>query len=281
MAVQLITDSSTDFTSEEAKALGLRHVPLTLVFGAEQYADAVDITPHEFYEKLVSSKDMPTTCQVTPGEFAQQIEQVIAQGDEAVVFTLSGKLSGTYQSAVIAAADYPDRVVVVDTENATIGGNILVRYALRLRDQGKSAREIGELLEQAKQKVRLYAVVDTLEYLKRGGRVSAAVAFAGSLLSIKPVLAVESGEVVIKGKARGNRQGNNMLKQMVEQGGGIDYDMPYALAYAGVSDENLKAFQADTASLWEGVQAPPVIHLGSVIGAHVGPGAVAVAFFEK
>ena len=282
MAVQFIIDSASDILPEEARELGLIHLPLTVLFGEETYRDAVDLTHEGFYEKLVESDVLPTTSQIPPGEFAAAYEKVVEAGDEAVVITLSGKLSGTHQSAVIAAEGYEDRIFVVDSENVTIGERILVQLGLVLRNQGLSAREIAARLDEEKKNIRLLALLDTLEYLKKGGRISAATAFAGGLLSIKPVIAVEDGLVAMKGKARGSKQGNNLLRQLVEECGGIDFQKPFALAYSGLSDKLLQKYIDDSGELWQGMaEFLPISTVGCTIGTHAGPGAVAVAFFAK
>ena len=282
MAVQFIIDSASDILPGEARELGLIHLPLTVLFGEETYRDAVDLTHEGFYEKLVENDVLPTTSQIPPGEFAAAYEKVVEAGDEAVVITLSGKLSGTHQSAVIAAEGYEDRIFVVDSENVTIGERILVQLGLVLRNQGLSAREIAARLDEEKKNIRLLALLDTLEYLKKGGRISAATAFAGGLLSIKPVIAVEDGLVAMKGKARGSKQGNNLLRQLVEECGGIDFQKPFALAYSGLSDKLLQKYIDDSGELWQGMaEFLPISTVGCTIGTHAGPGAVAVAFFAK
>ncbi|MBR5791595.1 MAG: DegV family protein [Ruminiclostridium sp.] len=282
MAVQFIIDSASDILPEEARELGLIHLPLTVLFGEEAYRDAVDLTHEGFYEKLVENDVLPTTSQIPPGDFAAAYEKVVEAGDEAVVITLSGKLSGTHQSAVIAAEGYEDRIFVVDSENVTIGERILVQLGLVLRNQGLSAREIAARLDEEKKNIRLLALLDTLEYLKKGGRISAATAFAGGLLSIKPVIAVEDGLVAMKGKARGSKQGNNLLRQLVEECGGIDFQKPFALAYSGLSDKLLQKYIDDSGELWQGMaEFLPISTVGCTIGTHAGPGAVAVAFFAK
>jgi DegV family protein with EDD domain len=282
MAVQFIIDSASDILPEEARTLGLVHLPLTVRFGDREYADSVDLSHRGFYEMLIESDTLPTTSQISPAVFQAAYERVIAKGDTAVVITLSSKLSGTYQSAVIAAQGHEGKVFVVDSENVTIGERLLILRGVALRDQGLSAADIAQTLNEEKHHIRLMALLDTLEYLKKGGRVSSAVAFAGGLLSIKPVVAVEEGQVVMAGKARGSKQGNNLLRELVTKCGGIDFTRPYALAYSGLSDDLLQKYIADSADLWEGqTQDLPISSVGCTIGTHVGPGAVAVAFFEK
>lgn len=282
MAVKIVIDSASDITPQQAQELGIIHLPLKVIFGQEEYEDAVNLSHREFYEKLIESDTLPTTCQIPPDTFDQAFRKITEVGDTCVALTISSKLSGTYQSAVIAAQEYPGKVFVVDTLNACIGERILALHALNLANAGHSAEAIAAELEERKRKIRLLALLDTLEYLKKGGRISKATALAGSLLSIKPVIAVENGEVVMVGKARGSRQGNNLLRELVDKCGGINFDLPYCLAYTGLSDALLQKYIADSAQLWEGhTDHLPISTIGCTIGTHVGPGAVAVAFFEN
>ncbi|MBR4889233.1 MAG: DegV family protein, partial [Clostridia bacterium] len=193
--VRFIIDSGTDILPEEAAAKGMIHLPLKVTFGEEEYADAVDMNHREFYERLVESDTLPKTSQVSPADFEAAYRQVAEAGDTAVVITISGSLSGTYQSACIAAEGYEGTVFVVDSASVAVGERILVELGLRLRDEGLSAEEIAVRLNEEKHHIRLLALVDTLEYLKKGGRVSKTAAFAGSVLNIKPVLSVAKGEI--------------------------------------------------------------------------------------
>ena len=162
-----------------------------------------------------------------------------------MVITLSGKLSGTCQSASIAAADY-ENVYVVDSGNASVGGGILTELALQLRDEGLSAPELAARLDAEKQHIVTVALVDTLEYLKRGGRISKSLAFAGTMLQIKPVLAVTDGEIQLLGKARGSKMGNNLLAQEIQKAGGVDFSRPVLLGYTGLSDALLQKYIEDS-----------------------------------
>lgn len=277
--VRIVIDSTTDVAEGIRERLTV--VPLTIRFGDEEYVDGIDITTDRFYVKLIETDVMPTTSQATPDNFAQIFEQIKAAGDTAVVLTIASKLSGTYQSAVIAAQDY-EGIYVVDTNTVTIGAGILAELALRLVEEGLSAAEIAEKLETQKDKIRLIALVDTLEYLKKGGRISKAVAFAGGVLSIKPVIGIIDGEIQILGKARGSKQGNNLLVQEIEKSGGVDFTKPVLLGYTGISDLLLKKYIEDSAFLWEGnVEKLNTSIVGSVVGTHAGPGAVAAAYFAK
>ena len=279
MGIQIVIDSTTDLPAQAAEQVKI--VPLTIHFGEQQYVSGVDIDARSFYEKLVESDVLPTTSQPTPAAFADVFQAAVEAGDEVVCITISSKLSGTFQSASIAAMDFPGKVFVVDSRTVTLGCGILTQYALDLAKQGISARELAQRVEKKREKVRLLALLDTLEYLKKGGRISATVAFAGGLLNIKPVICVAEGEVKLLGKARGFRQGSNLLMQQIEKAGGVDFDLPVLLGYTGLSDAMLKKYMEDSAQLWQGrVDSLPVSIVGSVVGTHAGPGAVAVAFFS-
>lgn len=279
MGIQIVIDSTTDLPAQAAEQVKI--VPLTIHFGEQQYVSGVDIDARSFYEKLVESDVLPTTSQPTPAAFADAFQAAVEAGDEVVCITISSKLSGTFQSASIAAMDFPGKVFVVDSRTVTLGCGILTQYALELAKQDISARELAQRVEKKREKVRLLALLDTLEYLKKGGRISATVAFAGGLLNIKPVICVAEGEVKLLGKARGFRQGSNLLMQQIEKAGGLDFEMPMLLGYTGLSDAMLKKYMEDSAQLWQGrVDSLPVSIVGSVVGTHAGPGAVAVAFFS-
>lgn len=279
MSVKIIVDSTADLLPEVKSSVQV--VPLTVCFGEKEYIDGVTIDHKTFYEKLVESDELPSTSQATPDAFEKVFRQVAEAGDSAVVLTLSSKLSGTYQSAMIAAADY-DNVYVVDSGTAAIGGGILTELALELVASGLDAATIAKTLEQEKENIRIVAMLDTLEYLKRGGRISKTVALAGALLNIKPVVSLVDGKIEMLGKARGSKQGNNLLAVEIEKCGGVDFSKPVLLGYTGMSDLLLQKYMEDSKHLWQdGTDLLSYTCIGSVIGTHAGPGAVAVAFFKK
>ena len=276
MSVRIVVDSTCDLVPALRERVHVAH--LTVHFGDTEYIDGVDLTAHDFYVKLATSKEMPHTSQATPFAFGELFEEAVKAGDEVVCVTISSGLSGTFQSAEIAAGDFPGKVFVVDSENVAISSAILVEYALHLVEVGKSAREIAEELRAVSGKVRLLAVVDTLEYLQRGGRVSKTVAIAGGLLAIKPIIGIVDGKVEMVGKARGNKAANRLMNQEVEKLG-IDLTKPVLLGYTGVDDSLLKKYMSECAGFWPEDTRTTVV--SGVVGAHAGPGAVAVAFFAK
>ncbi len=280
MSVKFIVDSASDVLPEEAKALGVTHIPLKVSFGEETYEDAVNLSHDKFYEKLASSKALPTTSQISPATFEDTYKKLTADGNTVVVITLSSELSGTYQSAMIAAQEYPEQVFVVDSLSATVGQRILLLRGLELAEEGLSAKEIADTLNEEKAKIRVVAMIDTLEYLKKGGRISAATAIAGTVLSIKPAIEVQNGKVVMAGTARGSAKCNALLKELIEKYGGVNFDKPVALVYSG-KDDLLQKFIANTPELWQGKTELPIHSLGCAIGTHIGSGAYGIAFFEK
>ena len=279
MSVRIIVDSSTDVGEQYRSRIEV--VPLTLHFGDQEYFDGVTIDKQEFYRKLVESDVLPTTSQATPAGFMAEYEKVAQAGESAVVITLSSKLSGTYQSAVIAAGDY-ENIYVVDSLSVAIGTGVLAEYAVRCAEEGMPASLIASLVTQRREDICVIALLDTLEYLKKGGRISKTVAFAGGVLNIKPVVTVTEGAVALIGKARGSRNGNNLLVEKIRQAGGVDFTLPVLLGYTGLSSALLDKYVEDSRELWkDALEEIPRSLLCSVIGTHVGPGAVAAAFFKK
>ena len=280
MSVRFVIDSASDVLPCEAQAMGVTVLPMTVTFGQQHYCDGVDLTHKEFYEKLVQSQELPTTSQIPPAVFADAFEKLVSQGHQVVCIVLSSGLSGTYQSAMIAASEFEGQVFVVDSLNATIGERILLMRGLELAQQGMEASQIAGQLTQEREKIRLVAIVDTLEYLKKGGRVSSAAALAGGLLGIKPAIEVKEGKVITAGTARGSKKANSLLQSFVANYGGVNMDMPVAFVYA-YDTALLEQWVAQCPEVWQSDKPLPAHSMGGTIGTHVGPGAYGVAFFEK
>lgn len=280
--VRIITDSTSDFSPARAQELGIQVVPLQVHFGAECYRDGVDITNREFYEKLAASQELPTTSQVNPDQFAQVFQACVDAGDEAVGLFISSKLSGTCQSAMIARSMVDEeRIFVVDSQTVTFALNLLVEEAVSMRDQGASAREIAARLEELSQRVRLLAVVDTLKYLKKGGRISATAAVVGGMLGINPIIGLglkEKGVVECPAKARGKKAAFRWLTEEFRR---VPPDPAYRVSF-GHSDspsalaECRAAFQ-DLVDLDRAL----VGDIGAVVGTHAGPGAAGIAYIAQ
>ena len=275
--VKIVVDSTADL-SRDIRA-NMHVVPLNVIFGEEEYQDSVSISAEEFYEKLVNSDVHPTTSQPTPVLFEDTYRKLVEAGHEVVVLTISSRLSGTYQSATIAADEFPGKVFVVDSRNAALGTGVLAQYALELAEKGMSGQEILDEMIAIRSKVRLYAMVDTLEYLKRGGRVSPTVAFVGGVLNLKPVIAVrESGVIETVGKARGVKKGFAMLNDFVREDG-RDETKPMLVGYTGTEGDQLADYLASSGEIWPSDTNRCIV--GPTIGVHAGPGAVAIAFFAE
>ena len=280
--IKILVDSASDLEKEEADTLGVAMIPMTIRFDNEEFYDGFDLTHREFFEKLPICEELPVTSQINEFRWEEEFNKLTEDGSEVIAITISSELSGTFACAQKAAEKFHNKVCVVDSLNASLGERILLDYALKLVEWGKPKEEIVNLLNEKKKKIQLLALLDTLKYLKKGGRISSVAAFTGELLSIKPVISIVDGKVKLVGKEIGYKKGNNLLMQLVEKCGGIDFEMPYTLAYSGLTDENLQKYLKDSAKLWEvKTEHIPSHMIGSTIGTHIGSGAIAVAFFAK
>lgn len=279
MKTKIIVDSTVNMNPEFYEMVSV--LPLTVRFGEDEYIDGVTITNEEFYQKLEKVDELPTTSQISPEVFRGAFQEVVDAGDEALVITVASGLSGTCQSAHIAAQEF-ENIYVVDSGNVAVGFGVIVEYAIQLLKEGKSAKEIKEILDKEKEKVHIIAMVDTLKYLKMGGRISGAVALAGSILNIKPIVEVYDGAIHQIGKARGAKMGNQVLIQEIQKVGEVDYSKPVLFGHSGRTDDGVKLFLEQSKDFWKDGNVPKnSILMGSVIGTHAGPGIVAIAFFAK
>lgn len=279
MGIRIITDSPSDISRNEAAKLNIDIVPLKINIDGTSYVEGVDISTDEFYEKLENSESLPTTSTPSPEDYLTYYKDAKKAGDDVIVITLASALSGTYQCAILAKdmADY-SRIFIIDSEQATISQMLLLRYAIKLRDEGKTSEEIVELIEKAKKNLVLFVVVDTLDYLHKGGRLSKSVAVAGNILKLKPLIGLKDGSVSLLGKARGfNGSVKAVLKLLDEYT--FDLSVPITYGYTGRSKQwELFKEKADEKYNFNNTKSYPI---GSVIGTHVGPGAFAIAFLSK
>ena len=227
MSIRIITDSASDISQELAREWNITVLPLKVRFGEEEFLDGVTLSVREFYERLIETDEIPKTSQITPFVYGDEFAKAVKAGDQVICFCLSSGVSGSYQSACMAAQEFEGQVFVVDTKQFCISELIIVERAVQMRDEGMTAKEIYDAILEELKEAHVLAIFNTLEYLKLGGRISAAAAFAGGLLSLKPVLTIEDGVVKILGKARGSRNGSNMLTEFTEKLGGIDFDRPF------------------------------------------------------
>ncbi len=282
--IKILVDSASDIEQEEAREKGIYMIPMEIRFGAETFFDGVDLSHRQFFKKLTESGEFPKTSQINEYRWGEAFAKLTEDGAQVIAITISSKLSGTFVCAETAAKRYPGQVFVIDSLNASTGERILCDYAVRLAASGSCAEDIVNALNEKKEKIRVLAVVDTLKYLRKGGRISSVAAIAGEMLSVKPVVSVTGGEVKLAGKAIGSKRSNNLLMQLVQNCGGIDFSMPYGLMYSGLSDAYLKKYLQDSVTLWQGKADPekiPSYMIGSTIGAHIGPNAIGVAFYSN
>ena len=279
--IRIITDSAADLTARDLETPGVAVVPMSITFADGTAAlDDGSMTKNEFFARLAADSKLPRTSQPSPASFIQQFEDAAVAGDEVVVITIAQKLSGTYQCAVLAAAETDAKVYIVDSETATQGEAIIVREAVRLREQGLSASRIAAELDSFKKRVRVVAIVDSLKHLQKGGRLPAAVALVGGALGIKPVLALrEDGEIKMVDKGRGRPGALVAMFKQIDKLGGVDPRYGYTLLYS--DDRQLAApvhhYMHETLHLTGG----RVAQIGPTIGTHIGPRAVGVVFVTK
>ena len=279
--VIVVTDSNSGITQSEAKELGVVVMPMPFYINGQMFYEDIDLTQEQFYQKLKEGGEIKTSMPLV-GDVTDKWDELLKEYDEIVYIPMSSGLSSSCETAYMLSQDYDGKVQVVNNQRISVTMRQSVLDAKMLAEQGKGAEEIKEILEKEKFESSIYIMVDTLEYLKKGGRISKTAAFAGGLLNIHPVLTLTDGEVTIIGKARGSRQGNNLLVQKIHESGGIDFSMPLLLGYSGLSDALLQKYVADSAPLWEnGTEALESVCIGSVIGTHAGPGAVVAAFFRR
>ena len=279
--IRILTDSASDIRPAEAEQLGVTVIPLNVTLeDGTVLRDGVDMTPSAYYEILAGCRKLPTTSQPSPELFENFFLEAAAAGDEVIGIFLSHALSGTYQCAKLAAdMANVDNVLFVDSGHVCLSEALLVRLAVQLRDSGKTAGQIAAILEHAKEHLHLVAAIDDLKYLRKGGRLPAAVAVAGGMLGIKPLITIQDGKVAMAGKARGLPGAYVALFKKVEEMGGINPAFP-ALAGYTVSPREVTPIQT---YLRDNLQQEDLLvrQIGCVIGTHAGPGAFGIAFFDK
>ncbi len=279
--IRILTDSASDILPAEAEQLGVTVIPLNVTLeDGTVLRDGVDMTPSAYYEILAGCRKLPTTSQPSPERFENFFLEAAAAGDEVIGIFLSHALSGTYQCAKLAAdMANVDNVLFVDSGHVCLSEALLVRLAVQLRDSGKTAGQIAAILEHAKEHLHLVAAIDDLKYLRKGGRLPAAVAVAGGMLGIKPLITIQDGKVAMAGKARGLPGAYVALFKKIEEMGGISPAFP-ALAGYTVSPREVTPIQT---YLRDNLQQEDLLvrQIGCVIGTHAGPGAFGIAFFDK
>lgn len=279
--IRIITDSAADFEPAELERLDITCIPLNVRFGDVEYQENINLSKPLFYELLLSNQELPKTSQAAPQVLMDLFEQARDSGDEAIYITISSGISGTYQTACMTrdTVDCPD-CHVLDSRNATGGQRQLVEYAAKLRDEGCTASQIVEKVGALRDRIVLYACIDTLEYLYKGGRISQTAYTLGSLAQIKPIIRVdEQGGIAVPSKAMGMRKGMDLLcKRLQTQL--PDPDFPLYVMYT--NNRSVAETLASRIRLL-GYEIPDerIIGVGAAIGAHVGPDACGIVYIEK
>lgn len=278
--VRIFIDSAADFESDELKRINITCIPISVYFGDKEYLENINLTKKQFYELLMSKREFPNTSQPPPYAFESVLEKAKNDGDEAIIITISSALSGTYQGAVSAknSLNYDD-CYVIDSRTASGGERILAEQAVKMRDEGKKAYEIADFLSDLRFKITLYACMDTLEYLYRGGRISHSVYTVGSVAHIKPILGVlQDGCAYISAKTLGMRRGMEYIYKRLKSEA-PDYRFPIYVMYT----RNRKNGQMLAKYLYKhGITVPEdsIINVGAVIGSHIGPEACGIVYVK-
>ena len=279
--VRIITDSAADFEPFELEKLNIACTPLSVALGGEEYVENINLSKDQFFSLLASSDDTPKSSQPSPGLLMKLLAEAKAAGEEALFISLSSALSGTYQTAVMTCEDAEyDGAYVFDSLNATGGERLIVEYAVRLRDEGKSAKEIITALESIRDKIVLFACIDTLEYLYRGGRISQTVYKLGTMAQVKPIIRVsEEGTIEVPAKAMGMRKGMDQLcKRLETQKPSPDHRLYVMYTADRTIGETLA--QKVTAMGYE-IPDSQIVQVGAAIGSHIGPNACGLVYVAE
>lgn len=280
MKITLITDSTCDLSPEFLASKGIKMASLKVLFGEEEYIDKINLSNADFYKKMSQSAKLPTTSQVNPNEFVELFEKELEEGNEVIGLFISSELSGTYNAASIAKMMLDsEKIHLIDSRTTSFGLALLVLKAHELIQSGMNAKAVLEAIQPFIDKSQLYGMLDTLENLKKGGRLTSGAALIGSMLSLKPIIEVKEGLVNVANKARGSKKG---MQWMVDQ---LHMNFPegkidtLGIAYANDREkmEQLKTLVLESLTVETFIE----VEIGSVVGTHTGEGAVGVAFFKK
>jgi DegV family protein with EDD domain len=279
--VRIVTDTASDITLNQAKQLNIELVPIEVMFGKESYEGIADENFEIFYKLLEESKDLPTTSQPSPATYLTLFTQAKTNGDELIGLTLSGGLSGTYQSACIAAqmADY-NGIHVIDTRTVITGQRLLVELAVKLRNNGMPAQSIADYLEDAKRRVRLFGALDTLKYLRKGGRIPKSAEMLGTVMGIKPLIKLTTeGKIAMAGKTRGHAGAFAGMMKLIGEHSDFDPEAPFYFGYT-LTSQNCQNFRKLAISKLH-IRQNEIYPVGPVVGTHIGAGAFAVTYLTK
>ncbi|HEX4713988.1 MAG TPA: DegV family protein [Ktedonobacteraceae bacterium] len=275
MVVRIVTDSTADLPAKVTSELGITVVPLTVFFGDEAFLDGVELDNPGFYQKLAASKDLPRTSQPSPAAFQEAFQRLIDEGADAILsIHLSSKLSGTYQSACTARDSMPEDmrkmpISVLDSQSISVGMNYAIQGAARLAREGKTLEELQAYVEDTLSRTSILAVLDTLEFVRRGGRIGGASALLGNMLSFKPIIEIKEGEVAPVERPRTRGKAYARIAQLVTEMGEIE-----SISIAESNDEVGQQLKAAIKEVYSGEM--PIYRLGAVLGVHTGPGTAAI-----
>lgn len=279
--IRIITDSAADFEPHELKQMNITCIPLTVMFGDREFQENINLNKNQFYDLLLSSDSLPKTAQASPQMLLDLFEAAGEAGDQAIYITISSGISGTYENALMTKGlSESDSVYIVDGRNATGGQRQVVEYAVRLRDEGKTAPEIVEALEEMRGRVSLFACLDTLENLYKSGRISHTTYKLGTLANIKPIIHIDqSGHVQVPAKAMGMRKGMDMLCKRLDM---LPMDPEFPLYVMYTSNPAPARTLADRlAALGYPASPERIIQVGAAIGSHIGPDACGLVYVAK
>ena len=277
--MMIITDSASDITEKEAEEMDIRLVWLKTKFSDGDFPMKTEEDFYRFFDKLAEEKDLPMTSQPSPEEYLEFFEEAKSKDEEVLVLTLSSGLSGTINAANLAKqmSEY-DKIWIIDSEQAIITQRFLVQKAVELRKEGKTTEDIVEILEDLKKRVTVCGMLDTLTYLRKGGRIPAALAVVGNMLHIKPVIELKDKTLTMLGKARGRSGGTKYLWKEFES---YDIDREEPVYFGYTSDREIgEKFMMDTVEKY-GLKNYKLYPVGGIIGTHVGPACVAISFVKK
>ncbi|SFE44788.1 DegV family protein [Peptostreptococcus sp. D1] len=283
MGIKLVVDSSSEITQEESKKMGVYCLPLTVSFEEDMFRDGVDLSYDEFYDKLGEYESLPKTSQVTPYLYEEAFKEILSNGDIPVAITLSSVISGTYNSAILASNQFDEEIHVIDSLTTSCALKLIIKYALSIVDKYNDPVEFVNEIERVKKKAKIFYLLDTLEYLYKGGRLSKLSALAGSILSIKPIISFdENGKVVMVSKSRGWKKGISLLIDLVKESGEIDEELGVILSYSGKDSSIVDSLKQKSEAIFDfDVNDIPVTQIGCTIGTHAGPGAIGISYFTK
>lgn len=281
--IRIITDSTCDITNAEAAALGIDIIPLTVRFGDEEFLDGVNLSHEEFYQRLEQCDELPVTSQPSPAVFEDIFRKYIEKGDEILGIFISSKLSGTFQSATIAATLISDeysnaKIELIDSKSVAIGISLLIREAVRMRENGLFLDQLADACRDMAEHIKVYAVAGSLKYLQKGGRLSTSAAIAGSLLKITPVIELVDGKVAIACKARGQKSAASYIADCLENANMVS-NSTFVYGHASAYDK-LACFMERTSETTVDVNTY-TSSIGCSVGTHIGPGSFGVAYLEK